>query len=81
MGLNLKSFSDSVLSPGMPNCASYVLFIIFCAGNIFKHGNPIVRNKYITGEINKTLIVIITILSTYLFKWTIATPNNYPVLV
>ena len=58
-----------MLAPGIPNGDSSVLFRIFCAVNIFKHGNPIVSNKYKNGNINKTIIVITTIHSTYLLKF------------
>ena len=61
IGLTLKWLSGSVLAPGMPNGASTVLFLIFYAGNIFKHGNLIVSNKYKISEMNQTIIVIITI--------------------
>ena len=59
--LTLKLFSGSVLAPGMPKSAFYVLFFIFCAGNKFDHGNPIIGNKYKNDEINKTIILIIAI--------------------
>ena len=61
IGLTLKYLSCSVLSPGIPNGALYVLFFVFCAVNIFDQGKPIVSNKYKNDEINKTRIVIIAI--------------------
>ena len=57
--LTLKSFSCSMLAPGMPNVAFSVFF--FCAENRFDHENPIVSNKYEKYKINKTIIVIIVI--------------------
>ena len=45
-------------------CTWYVKFFLycvvsyFCAGNIFKNGNPIVSNKCKIGEINRTIIII-----------------------
>ena len=45
----------------MKNGDSSVLFRIFCAGNIFKHGNLTVSNDYKNGKINKTIMVIIEI--------------------
>ena len=45
IGLNLKLFPGPVLAIGMPNDASNVLFLIFCAGNILKQVNPIIGNK------------------------------------
>ena len=44
--LDLRIVLVSVLAPGIVNDASSVLFLIFCAGNIFDNGNPIVSNKY-----------------------------------
>ena len=53
----------------MKNGDSSVLFRIFCAVNIFKHGNPIVSNKYTNSKINRAIIVIIAVYSTHLLKW------------
>ena len=39
-GLTLKLICRSVLAPGIVNFISTVLFLIFCAGNRFKHGKP-----------------------------------------
>ena len=55
-------------------CVVYYL----CVGNIFKHGNPIVSNKYKNGEINQTIIVIIAIYSTYRLKWCTTITNDFP---
>ena len=59
----------------MKNGDSSVLFRTFCAVYIFKHGNPIVSNKYKNGKINITIIVTITIYSTYLLKECSTIPN------
>ena len=80
ISFTLKSFSVSVLAPGMPNDAYNVLFLIFCAGNRFKHGKPMVNNNYKDGEMNRTIIVIIAIYSTYLSKWCTTIPNDLPIL-
>ena len=69
IGLTLKSFSCSVLASSIPNGAYSLLFLIFCAGNIFNHGNLIVSHKYNIIDMNQIIIVIIKIYSTYLLKW------------
>ena len=44
IGLILKMLLGSVLALCMPNDASNVLFLIFCAGNRLKQGKT--NNKY-----------------------------------
>ena len=61
IGLALKSFIRSALTRGMPNGASTVLFLIFCDGNIFKHGKIIINHKYKIVDINQTIIVVFAI--------------------
>ena len=80
----LNNRLDSQKHFGFSACTRYVkwcLFYVFLffTGNLFDHGNTIVGNKYRNGEINKMIIVIIVIYSTYLFKWCATIPNDGPV--
>ena len=57
------------------------LCLIFCAGKIFEHGNPILSNKYKNDYMNHIIIVIITTNNTYLSKWCTTITKYYPVTV
>ena len=59
--LTLKLFFCSGLASGMPTGAYIVFFVFVCAGNRFKHVNPIISNEYKISEMNLTVLVIFAI--------------------
>ena len=71
-----KTFGFSARTRYAKRCL-YFFFLILCSGNRFKHGNPIVLNKYKNGEENITIIVIIAIYITYLSRWCTTIPNKF----
>ena len=77
ISLTLELFMYSVLAPSMPNGASSVLFSINIYANIFDRENPIEIYRYKIIGMNQTIMVIITINTTYLSKWCSTIPNNY----
>ena len=72
--LNLNNRLDPQILLGFSACTRYakwcLLYVVSCfyAGNIFVHGNQKEGNKYKIGEMNRTIIVLIAIYTTYLLK-------------
>ena len=54
-----------------------MLFLIFGAGNRFKHEKKMINNKYKIGEINQNIIVMFEIYSTYFFNCCTTVSNYY----
>ena len=81
IGMNLKYLLDSVVSSGIPNDASSVLFLNFVLEINFSME---IQSKVIsikTSETNQTLIVILKTNNTYLSKWFTTITNDSRVTV
>ena len=80
IGLILKSLCYSVLTPGMTDGASTVLFLVFMLKIDSNMENKIISNKYKISDMDQTIILIIAIYITYLLEWCTTIINDRPVL-